>query len=913
MKVQVFTDGRVSLVQFANATYQPPIYGLQPNSEVKFRVNWQGKVYPTVDQQCGVVCAVFNKSCLCDTNAISTVVYTNSKNIPDLSDILSQLQIGAPNPEMFDSGTYTVFYKDLNRGLIIHVDSTGGFNEKTIFEVRSIQGSRVRYFANLKAIVKIGNKFQFRNPPNFMQHDEPTRRDVEYEIDAVLEHLLHHSNTAPFIARFMINRFVTSNPSPAYVEVVADAFISGSYMGIGSGISGDMSATIAAVLLHRESLSPSIKSDLSHGKFHEPLMKVIHLMRALEAIPKNNREVALTNLVDFIAQQPYAAPSVFNFFQPNFKPVGSLVTTGLNAPESQLLTSPRIIAFVNSFLSLVEFGGTECFSVVSSDIPSAGACANFKKNASLATAYTGVNLSIANITSGLTSSQIVDQLSTLLTGGRLNVQRKKVFVEAWENINSTYAEIFNGNKNLSTLKATKSAIQLFAVTPEFQITSMANPRNVSRKSIPPVGSYKASEYKAIVYLFLIGGMDSWRLLTPHSGCGNFDLYQQYLQMRSANNTVSLNDMLVINVPSKGPKQPCTKFGLDPNAPFLQQMYNSSEAALITNIGTLVEPLTNEQYKQRTRRRPLGLFAHDVQQAVQMNMDSTSLSSKGILGRIHDHFTQRGISASSYSLTGSFSRALEGEAGVSTTQQIVNSVSGIRTFDENNFTAIAPYARNLTLRVTDSMISDTWNDLLQNSVDQSASLKSILAEADIDGAFNSSTIASQFGYVARAVASRELLNVNRHMFNIELGGFDTHASFTTFGQLLKSVDTALSEFVAEMKKQGVWDKVTVVVASDFARTLRSNGLGTDHAWGGNSFVAGGSLKGGQILGKYPSNFAEDGEVNIGNGILLPTTPWEALWNAVGLWFGVNQNAMNTVLPNRANFNSSHLFSRDTLFK
>jgi len=912
MMIQVFSDGRVSLVQYTNKSYGAVFYGLQTNSNVKFRVNWEGKLFPTVDQQCGTGCFVSNDTCLCGTNASSTVVFTNPKVIPEVSDILNQLHIGAPNPAMFDNGTYSVFFQDLSRGLIVYVDSTRSFNEKTIFEIRSARGSRIRYLANLKAAVKVGNQYQFRNPPNFIQHEEPTRKDVEYEIDAVLKHLLHHSNTGPFIAKFMINRFVTSNPSPAYIEVVAEAFMSGSYMGIGAGITGDLSATIAAVLLHRESLSSAIKSDVSHGRFQEPLMKVLQLMRALEAVPKNNREIALTNLVEFLSQQPYAAPSVFNFFKPNFQPVGSLVTTGLYAPESELLTSPRIMAFLDSFMSLIEYGGTDCYSLVTSNIPSAGVCANFKSNPTLASAYTGVDLSISNITSGLSSHQIVEQLSTLLTGGRLNVHRKNIMVQAWEDINSTYSKLYNGNQTLSRLKATKSAIQLLAVAPEFQVSSMAQPRNVSRKSSQQTGTYNDTEYKAIVYIFLLGGMDSWKLLTPHSGCGSFNLYQQYLQIRTASNTLPLNDMLVIDS-TNGPQQPCQKFGVHPNAPFLKQLYNASEAAFITNIGTLVEPLNIDQWRKRSKQRPVGLFAHDVQQLVQMNMDASSLKSKGILGRIQDELTRQGVSAAGYSVTGSFSKALEGDAGVSTTQQIINSATGIRVFDQNNVTAITPYMRNLTQSVTDSMFSDTWNDLVQNCVDQSAFMKSTLQDTVLDGAFNYSNIAAQFGYVSRVVASREKLKVNRQMFNVELNGFDTHGSFTTVDTLLKMLDTALSEFVAEMKKKGVWDKMTIVVASDFARTLRSNGAGTDHAWGGNSFIAGGSVKGGKILGQYPSNFAEGGDLNIGNGILLPTTPWEAMWNAVGLWFGVGDNAMNTILPNRRNFlNGSLLFSRDTLF-
>ena len=90
------------------------------------------------------------------------------------------------------------------------------------------------------------------------------------------------------------------------------------------------------------------------------------------------------------------------------------------------------------------------------------------------------------------------------------------------------------------------------------------------------------------------------------------------------------------------------------------------------------------------------------------------------------------------------------------------------------------------------------------------------------------------------------------------------------------------------------------------------MGTDHGWGGNTFVLGGSVKGGRILGDYPSNFTA-GPINVSNSVLLPTLPWEALWNAVSLWLGFAENSLNQVLPNRPNFlNGNYLLGIDKLF-
>lgn len=99
---------------------------------------------------------------------------------------------------------------------------------------------------NKKSVVEIGGA-SFSNPPSFMSLVEPTRRDAEYETEAVLDEYMRNPNTPPFVADFFIKRFTTSNPSPRYVEAVATAFVTGSYEGLGSNKYGDLEATIAAV------------------------------------------------------------------------------------------------------------------------------------------------------------------------------------------------------------------------------------------------------------------------------------------------------------------------------------------------------------------------------------------------------------------------------------------------------------------------------------------------------------------------------------------------------------------------------------------------------------------------------------------------------------------------------------------
>jgi len=93
---------------------------------------------------------------------------------------------------------------------------------------------------------------------------------------------------------------------------------------------------------------------------------------------------------------------------------------------------------------------------------------------------------------------------------------------------------------------------------------------------------------------------------------------------------------------------------------------------------------------------------------------------------------------------------------------------------------------------------------------------------------------------------------------------------------------------------------------------NTGNGSDHAWGGNYFVAGGDIDGGKILGTYPDDLTNDSPIIFQPGIVIPTTPWEAVWNPIAQWFGITDPAkLGIVLPNRAKL-ADKLFSKADLY-
>jgi len=112
---------------------------------------------------------------------------------------------------------------------------------------------------------------------------------------------------------------------------------------------------------------------------------------------------------------------------------------------------------------------------------------------------------------------------------------------------------------------------------------------------------------------------------------------------------------------------------------------------------------------------------------------------------------------------------------------------------------------------------------------------------------------------------------------------------------------------------LWNNVTTIQVSDFARTLNPNsGDGTDHAWGGNYMMFGGSVKGGQVVGTYPDDLTDDGPRTLGRGRMIPTTSWDACFKSIASWTGVQETDMPGIFPNMYNFPESHFFNANDLF-
>jgi uncharacterized protein (DUF1501 family) len=219
---------------------------------------------------------------------------------------------------------------------------------------------------------------------------------------------------------------------------------------------------------------------------------------------------------------------------------------------------------------------------------------------------------------------------------------------------------------------------------------------------------------------------------------------------------------------------------------------------------------------------------------------------------------------------------------------------------------------------DSILDQTYSDLLAKSFAQSHR-GSIDAAIEFNQQVNSVVLNTPFDEgdslsqrmkkIAQVIAAHGALQQSRQVFFVSMGGFDNHSGLLAAqDNLLPQISRALSSFYNAMVEIGCENDVVAFTASDFARTLGTNGQGSDHAWGGNHVVMGGAVDGGKIFGDFPSSLRTPqdptyGNLDLGRGRLIPTLSVDEMAAELAIWFGVQNAAdLETILPNIGSFYS-----------
>ena len=477
-------------------------------------------------------------------------------------------------------------------------------------------------------------------------------------------------------------------------------------------------------------------------------------------------------------------------------------------------------------------------------------------------------------------------------------------------------------------RALKDVLKLFIMAPEYHSTNMHEAKAVERKSIEDrrKKSY-GRKYKAVVVVFLEGGADSYSVVVPHSGCTKpassldgtrvaHDYYKEYTDVRGTDLAIDKNKLHQLAMPQTT-TQPCRTFGLHPGLSFVKKMYDAGDAAFVANAGAMVHPVNKldwENFYHNEKKFPHGLFAHNHMQRNVQTAHAEKVDAKGVLGRMIKALNKgdKPMKSALYSTSG-YSRMLDGS---NHQPHIINPKHGALQFRDHH--KLEDQIKNLTKHASHSLFADTFAATLQASLETTKAFGDRLRDVKLTSGVTfdqGNYLARQLEEVSRVMKSDMASEqMERGAFFTSLGAFDTH-DVSDITPHMEALDSALESFKGEMEHQGTWNDVAVVVVSEFGRTLTSNGHGTDHGWGGNYFLMGGAIKGKQMLGKFPERMAEfESDLNMNRGRVIPTTPWESVWNGVAQWYGITDRAaLAEVLPHAANFPKSTLFKKAQLFE
>jgi len=435
------------------------------------------------------------------------------------------------------------------------------------------------------------------------------------------------------------------------------------------------------------------------------------------------------------------------------------------------------------------------------------------------------------------------------------------------------------------------------------IAGAASPFALNLAAISAASASTSATYKAIVCLFLYGGNDHTNTFIPYDQA-SYDLYN------ASRPTIAIprDAALTANATGAVASQGGHEFAFHPSLAAFKTQWDAGKLAVLANVGPLVVPTTRAQYQARSVKLPPNLFSHNDQQSVWQAQAPIGEGAKiGWGGRIGDLLMSQNtntlftcISATGNTVFLSGSNALQYQVGSSGPVSI---------------RAISPplYSSTAAAGMYQTLVTGTDPNLIENELGVVTN-RSITAGQTLSGALQSApvlspavpannSLASQLAVVARIISVADQLQTNRQVFLVSIGGFDNHDFLiNSHAQQLTQLNNAVNAFYGWLVQMNVQNQVTLFTASDFGRTLTSNGDGSDHGWGSHHFALGGAVVGKDVYGTVPpTTFFDSGNtVDIGQGNLVPQIAVDQYAATLARWMGVSDTDMPLVLPNIVNF-------------
>jgi len=457
----------------------------------------------------------------------------------------------------------------------------------------------------------------------------------------------------------------------------------------------------------------------------------------------------------------------------------------------------------------------------------------------------------------------------------------------------------------------------------------------------------ATDYKAIVCVFLQGGNDGFSTVLPT----DTDSWANYTAVRNQtpDSIALLKDVAASATQPRGspawlggvlPIAPTNNqgrsFALHPLLTGLRDQFNNKQLAILANIGTLVEPLSKDEYTKGTKSTPAPLFSHNDQSSQWMAMAAEG-ARKGWGGKLADLIASDNQNAAFTAISAAGNSVwLYGDQ----VKQYHLSTNGAIRFgyrpDGNgvnrlmNSTAAVDLIKKVaTVPTSSNLLMRDLADVHASSIQAEAIISQNLPSAEVSpfgpsastlnydsvvwGNKQNNVLAQQLQSVARMIKAAPAMGLKRQVFFVSLGGFDTHDQQNLrHAELMAQLNHALVYFQGMVNQLGIANQVTTFTASDFGRAFTSNGDGTDHGWGSHHFVLGGAVKGGDIYGTFPKLGAKNTKDNgfdsstdqLYNGALLPKQSVGQLGATLGNWLKPGSaSLLADAFPSIKNFGSA----------
>lgn len=429
------------------------------------------------------------------------------------------------------------------------------------------------------------------------------------------------------------------------------------------------------------------------------------------------------------------------------------------------------------------------------------------------------------------------------------------------------------------------------------------------------------DYKALVCIFLHGGNDSFNTIVPHDAAH----YSVYSATRPAMAVAQADALANALTPQAvqpglpgGPPSDGGSYGLHPSMPELRTLFNTQRAAIIANVGPLLGPITKAQYQNPAHPRPPQLFSHDDQANFWQTSRPDDANAAGWGGRIAD-LLHAGNANTQLPMTMSLGSQSLFQRGDSVDQYVMRPCSGDgSSCGVETISYLDAYQNELGIETFNALMANGTQAHMFERAYANATRRSINTYEMLDAALNplptwtnafpNSSLGGQLRQVANLINLRgpTALNMQRQIFFVGLGGFDTHdAQLATQPGLLADLSQSLRALYLATEQMGIASQVTAFTASDFGRTLSTNGDGTDHGWGGHHFVVGGAVRGGRFFGQMPSLAQNNNPDDAGYGQIIPTTGVDPFAATLASWFGVDAGGLADIFPNLGLYPSANL--------